>query len=779
MIKKRDWIRVAVFLTASVWILGLNTAQAAEKNTAASAANRDFRVIEEYDVGKSRAGLAAIEETIRNTPVSEWPGVETGLLTVLASPQTSFAGRQFVCRMLRQVGSARCVPALEKMLGEKEMSHMARYALQKLAAPEAAGALRRALSKASDDLKIGIVDSLGQRGDQEAVVQIARLVEHENRLLSSAAINALGHIGGREAVRFLSGAKVARDLETLRQDAILRCADQLLRQGRILEAAQIYQPMTEANNNTWIRIAAYKGLIQARQDRAASYFIELLNSKDLALQRAAGKFIAEISGSAITSSLARELNNLDASGQVVLISALETRGDKIAAVSISQLADHPNEEVRSVALRSLAVLGDSSCVPLLARAAGGTGNTAAIAQTSLERISGDGIYEALAILIQGRSESGTRQAAIQAVIDRRETRMVPVLLKAATDSDSQVRTIAAKALGELAGPDQLASMVKLLVTSQSSADRGIFERAIASMIVRNGSIDPAPILSALASADGPVKIALLGLLSRVGDEASLAAVRSQMQDSNSEVKRAAIRAMAEWPDPAPLEDLFGLARTETDMVNQILALRGYISLLGLPANRGSAETVKLLGQAMAAARRVDEKRAVLAALPRYPCEEALKMAQDTANQPGLENEAKLAADKIKQALVNQSRKATASLNSSNAHLALDNNKSTRWDTGRTMKPGDWFVLDLGIEASVAGLTLDTTESANDFPRGYEVYVSFDGGNWGKPVVIGGDGEPVTKIRFEKPIRTRFLKIVQLGSSDNWYWSIHELTVDME
>ena len=96
-----------------------------------------------------------------------------------------------------------------------------------------------------------------------------------------------------------------------------------------------------------------------------------------------------------------------------------------------------------------------------------------------------------------------------------------------------------------------------------------------------------------------------------------------------------------------------------------------------------------------------------------------------------------------------------------------------------MKPGDWFMVDLGAENTIKGLTLDATGSPTDYPRGYEVYVSFDGGSWGKPVVTGKGTQPLTKITFDKPVRTRFVKIVQTGSSDSWYWSIHELSLDLE
>jgi hypothetical protein len=222
-----------------------------------------------------------------------------------------------------------------------------------------------------------------------------------------------------------------------------------------------------------------------------------------------------------------------------------------------------------------------------------------------------------------------------------------------------------------------------------------------------------------------------------------------------------------------------IAKSGRDSTNQVLALRGYIKLLGIPANRSAAETVQLLAEAMSVAKRVDEKKAVLSALSKYPCKQALALAEQWKEIPGLTAEAELALKKIKEALVSKNLKATASRSNRNARRALDGNRSSRWSTDRAMKPGDWFVLDLGVESTVSGLTLDTRNSRNDYPRGYEVYVSFDGGSWGKPVLTGKGTNPITEIKFGKPVQTRFVKIVQTGSSDSWNWSIHELKVDVQ
>jgi hypothetical protein len=325
----------------------------------------------------------------------------------------------------------------------------------------------------------------------------------------------------------------------------------------------------------------------------------------------------------------------------------------------------------------------------------------------------------------------------------------------------------------------LPAMVSMLLAAANDADRGDIERAMIATVARLEAPDAAPVIDGLAKVDRAVRPHLLAVLSRIGGPKALDAVRGQVLSEDDQIKTASIRALADWPDAAPRSDLMKIAKTDSNSTSRVLALRGYIKLLGIPTNRGAAETVKLLSETMDVAKRAEEKIAVLSALPKYPCEEALALAENAKKDNALAAEADLASKKIKEALLNKSLKATASLNSNNAGRAIDGEPGTRWETGRGMKPGDWFVIDLGVESTIMGLTLDTRNSSNDYPRGYEVYVSFDGGSWGKPVITGKGTQPLTKITFDKPVRTRFVKIVQTGSSDSWFWSIHELLLDLE
>lgn len=107
--------------------------------------------------------------------------------------------------------------------------------------------------------------------------------------------------------------------------------------------------------------------------------------------------------------------------------------------------------------------------------------------------------------------------------------------------------------------------------------------------------------------------------------------------------------------------------------------------------------------------------------------------------------------------------------------AIDGDQGTRFTTGTSMRPGMWFQIDFGAPFAVRELVLDTCGSNGDYPRGFELRSSDDGERWSEPLVKGEGIAPVTRITAPKPVRARYLRIVQTGSHDLW-WSIHELRV---
>lgn len=87
----------------------------------------------------------------------------------------------------------------------------------------------------------------------------------------------------------------------------------------------------------------------------------------------------------------------------------------------------------------------------------------------------------------------------------------------------------------------------------------------------------------------------------------------------------------------------------------------------------------------------------------------------------------------------------------------------------------WLKFNLRMNSTIHEIVLDSTHSAGDYPRGYEVHVSDRGDRKGKLVASGKGTKPVTTITLDPPMKGQYITITQTGSDGLW-WSVHELTV---
>jgi HEAT repeat protein len=218
-----------------------------------------FEALKTYDFGVDRHVLDPIDEaavTTRNDPAAR-KDLESRLLAVLQSNAPRDA-RDYVCRQLRTIGTATSVPPLEALLADPDLSHMARYALERIPDSQAGQALEHQLPKLNGQLKIGVVSSLGTRG--QGVSLLRRLLQDADEVIARAAALALGRIGSADANKALASAKPRPALAAVFADASLACAEKLLAAGHAKEAKATYQRLLKGNPPKLIRGAAERGL---------------------------------------------------------------------------------------------------------------------------------------------------------------------------------------------------------------------------------------------------------------------------------------------------------------------------------------------------------------------------------------------------------------------------------------------------------------------------------------------------------------------------------------
>jgi HEAT repeat protein len=221
-----------------------------------------FDALKTYDYGVDRHVLDPIDEAVvktRNDPAAR-KEIESKLLAVLQGNAPRDA-KDYVCRQLRTMGTAMCVPALQKLLADPELSHMARYALERIPDPQAGQALERQLPKLSGNLKVGVISSLGTRGLAATSVALLRpLLKDPDDAVARAAAVALGRIGSVDANKALASNPPRPALVAVFADASMSCAEKLLAAGHTREAKATYERLLKDKPSELVRQAAERGL---------------------------------------------------------------------------------------------------------------------------------------------------------------------------------------------------------------------------------------------------------------------------------------------------------------------------------------------------------------------------------------------------------------------------------------------------------------------------------------------------------------------------------------
>jgi HEAT repeat protein len=152
------------------------------------------------------------------------------------------------------------VPALAALLADEKLSHMARYALERIPAPEAGQALRTALAKVTGKLKIGMIASLGMRGEDASVAPLQALLADSDAAVAQAAAHALGAIGSVGAAKTLVTAKPSAATQAAIADASMECAENLLASGNKVAAKATYEKLLTGSPTKLVKDAATLGM---------------------------------------------------------------------------------------------------------------------------------------------------------------------------------------------------------------------------------------------------------------------------------------------------------------------------------------------------------------------------------------------------------------------------------------------------------------------------------------------------------------------------------------
>lgn len=580
-----------------------------------------------YRWGDESKAPEQLMKLVEATPADQLDAVEQRLVAVLTANDATVDGKSHACRMLQRMGSDLSVPALARLLLDPELSDYARLPLQRMTDSAAAGkALRDALGNAPDKVKPGIIGSIGERRDADAVDLLSRALCGADQDVTRSALQALGKIGTKTAAEAVDGAKVDQALEPMRLDALLTCADAL---GDAAIYAKVYAAPGDAH-----RVAALRGLIRTDAGNAGRVVVDLLKGDDSFLRRGALRLVVMEPGRDLTVSVAEALKGFSADKQAEVIGALSERGDKAALDAITGCLKRGDEAVRPAAIAAVAALGGAGQVEILLAA--GAEAVPAVARMT------DPLVDAALLKLLSASE--VAPLAVKTLALRDCVVAVPPLLGLTVAPEPALRQEAWQALAALASDEHADLMMKALLTVKGPDEKKLGEDALKKLC--RAARDKNRCFDAIAAhydnAEASTQALILELGAITGSGKALDLAREAL--ANPALRDRALRALTGWSSADAGTALLALAQESPDAKERILALRGYVRVAGVDQDRPSwKDKLKMYQSAYALADRPDEKRLIISGLRNVKRPEAMKQLETCLEDEAVKTEAALAA----------------------------------------------------------------------------------------------------------------------------------------
>ncbi len=616
-----------------------------------------------YQPGQSREALHRLEVLVHDSSPETRAELEDGLVRLLA-PSSTFEAQSFACKQLGIMGSKRALSPLSELLKNDQTAGIACLALTTYPSGKADSILRRALTSARGRARIQIITTLGDRRDAKAVKQLTQLTAEADLSVAGAAIAALGKIADQAAWKaIVARSKDANPaLAPAFTEAKLRCAERRAGSGDPKTATAIYEDLLAQSHPVYVRRAALEALLRVNKDQAQQRILQVLHGSDSALKVAAIAGVAALSSKDASAVFAAELPKLAPSEQVCLIASLAILGDAPACTAIGNGLASPNAAVRRAAIDAMGRVGGTWSVGPLARAlerSKDADECRALVSVMASLPGGSQTGQAVTLALN-KSSDGARAQLISVVARREGSAANPLLLAEAGQSDPAVAKAALRALAKTAGSKEVVPLLERITTTHDTEVLSEAESAAAQALARIDS--PARRSAVVREALGWVQgveshCALLGLLPECGDAAALAALKIAAGDSDTQVRAAAVRALAEWPDASAWDALIAIYRQPGTAAIRELALRGLVRLAGAENAHPSAGLIEHYRQILAGAHSDAEFRLVLGALSGAAQPEALELALPLLDRPGVRAEAEVAVKKIAEAVKKQHPKA--------------------------------------------------------------------------------------------------------------------------
>ncbi len=417
---------------------------------------------------------------------------------------------QLACILLSLIGTKTSVPTLELCLAEKNIREPARYALERIEAPEATAALIRALDYANEAAwKAALIKTLGAKGDLKGLPAVLKRFRESNQSVRLTAINAASRLPASQSRSALMKVwnNSQGETQNTAADALLVLAEHWLDKGKQSDAVKIYRPMFYQYNNSLWRYAGLAGLAQSMGEEALPELTASVMSNDQELRGVAMDHLARIPGQKVTRTVVELLPRVDDEDKKLDLVRLQQKRDDPAVSEalpvLMQIVTQSSGELRTAAASALTNLPEDHVNQEIRKA---IISSSFAVQATLIRVLGDRGDQRAVNLIISKAKSGDTDvqiAALEVLGMFEPPSAVPVLRTAMKNNNPQIRNTAAAAAAQVAESLQKAGQKQKAINLCVEAARSASDlTTIRHLVERLRSLGAAEYVAEMAQRSG-------------------------------------------------------------------------------------------------------------------------------------------------------------------------------------------------------------------------------------------------------------------------------------
>lgn len=567
-------------------------------------------------------------------------------VAVLQNRKASTFNKAKACQRLALVGGDDAVPALAALLADESLNTYARSALEAIGSPAVDVALREATGKLSGKPLAGVLLSLGNRRDAEAIPLLQKYLTGDEEEVAKAAAAALADVGSPDALRALADVLKSRSTEKQFEpwlaEAFLTAAEGAAQEDP-RGAAITYEILILGPTPEHVKLAAKLGKFRLNRNGQAIWIIEQLQKDgqdEFNLGLAATR---EATANGVTAALVEQLPKYEPERRALVLRAL---GDRSEALPVEVLLEQAKSDSPAVLLAAVELLAESeepAAAKELVNLALGEGEIAKAATEELAAIESDAVDQAIG---ERLNEPGPAQSRLVALAGaRRMTGLKPQLISLLEESPEEtIRCVVLTSLGQIGELDDLDLLLERSFGDASEAELVAGRNALRSAALRMSDREACAevLVARLGDLTPEQKSFVLTRLRELGGKKALAAVVMHAKSDDPELKDAATRELGAWPTADAAEALLEIAKNDEESKYQIRALRGYLRI-ARQLQLSDEERLRFFHAAMETGQRDEEKRLALDVLTRIPSPKTLELTTAHLDDEALREKAAEAA----------------------------------------------------------------------------------------------------------------------------------------